>query len=346
MSAPSDKRLLPLRQKHPLGRAAVTCRYRCGNACAHEAPNTSGNEYFADVVATVVGRRGVLRAGAVVAASVAGAVALPGLAGAAPDAGPDGGRRPRPSPSPSPEPPGTRFTPVAPNLRDEVVVPPGHGQRIVIRWGDPVLPGAPEFDFAAQNEDRQSRQFGYNNDFCGLVPLRGERDRWLMVSNHEYTTEPFMWRRYDPANPTERQVRTAWAAHGMSVVVVERARGGGLRPVLHPRYNRRVTATTEFQVRGPAAGSALLRTTADPTGTHVLGTLNNCAGGVTPWGTVLSGEENFNQYFANGGAVADPVTRARLARYGMTGAASERLWERYDARFDTLREPNEPNRFG
>jgi uncharacterized protein len=333
----SDRKPLPLLPNHPLGRAAVTCRYRCGNACAHDAPNTSSNEYFGDVVATVMGRRGLLRAGAVVTASIAGAVALPGLASAAPSVD---GRRP----VPPVEPPGTRFTPVAPNLRDEVVLPQGWRHDILIRWGDPVLPGAPEFDFAAQNEDRQSRQFGFNNDFCGLVPL--DDDRWLMVSNHEYTSEPFMWRGYDAANPTERQVRTAWAAHGMSVVVVERARRGGLRTVLHPRYNRRITVTSEFAVRGPAAGSPLLRTSADPTGRRVLGTLNNCAGGVTPWGTVLSGEENFNQYFGGGGSVADPALRARLARYGITGGASQRLWERVDPRFDVTLEPNEVNRFG
>lgn len=63
-------------------------------------------------------------------------------------------------------------------------------------------------------------------------------------------------------------------------------------------------------------------------------------------GTVLSGEENFNQYFANGGNVTDPTVAARLKRYGITGAASQRKWERFDKRFDVTREPNEPHRFG
>ena len=116
--------------------------------------------------------------------------------------------------------------------------------------------------------------------------------------------------------------------------------------VLDEKYNRRYTATSEFVLDGPAAGSDLLKTSADESGTRVLGTLNNCAGGVTPWGTFLSGEENFNQYFANAAAVADPTVAREGARYGITEGASERKWERLDPRFDMTQEPNEPNRFG
>ncbi|MGO4430409.1 alkaline phosphatase PhoX, partial [Streptomyces sp. MCAF7] len=126
----------------------------------------------------------------------------------------------------------------------------------------------------------------------------------------------------------------------------EDRRLGKLTAVSRHRLNRRITATTPFEVTGPAAGSKLLRTSADPTGKRILGTLNNCGGGITPWGTVLSGEENFNQYFANAGSVTDPTTAARLKRYGLAGAATERKWERFDKRFDVAQEPNETNRFG
>jgi uncharacterized protein len=345
VSAPADRarRLLPLLlPNHPLGRSETTCLYRCANACAHDAPNTSANAYFGDVVREVVSRRGVLKAGAVLAVAGAGVAALGTgtAAAAAPDVNVDAdlgaGRRGD----------GLNFTAVAPNTEDRIVTPNGYESAVVIRWGDPVVPGAPAFDFDHQTPEAQAMQFGYNNDFCGLVPLDGW-NRWLMGSNHEYTTEPFLHKGYDANNPTEAQVKIGWAAHGFSVVVVEQDhRSGKLVPKLDRKYNRRITATTPFAVDGPAAGSKFLKTSTDPTGKRVLGTFGNCAGGVTPWGTILSGEENFNGYFAGGAAITDPVEKVRVTRYGLPGVATERKWERFDKRFDLAQEPNEFNRFG
>jgi uncharacterized protein len=86
------------------------------------------------------------------------------------------------------------------------------------------------------------------------------------------------------------------------------------------------------------------RPSADPTGTKVLGTLNNCAGGKTPWGTVLMAEENFHQYFG-GKLPTESPEAANYQRYGVTGEA-EYPWHRSVDRFDLAKEPNEPNRFG
>ncbi|AZQ36126.1 PhoX family protein [Streptomyces cyaneochromogenes] len=326
---------------HPGGRSALTCRFRCGDACFHEVPNTSTNPYVGDVIAEAVSRRTTLRAAAVVtaAAAVGGAVtvaapqadAAEAAAGAATtDRTGTFGHGAR----------GLRFSPVAPNTADTVTIPDGYAQNIVIRWGEPILRGAPAFDPDKQTAAAQAGQFGYNCDFLSLLPLPGERGRQLLVANHEYTDEVLMFRGYDAANPTREQAEIAWAAHGLSVVVVEGDRGTGKLTVV-PRHslNRRVTATSEFKVTGPAAGSDLLKTSADPTGRKVLGTLNNCSGGTTPWGTTLHGEENFNQYFANG-------TRATDKRYGLPATGSERKWELFDKRFDVAQEPNEPHRFG
>jgi hypothetical protein len=340
------RRLLPLLPAHTGGRSALTCRYRCGNACLHEPTNPSQNEYFGDVVTRALSRRSVLRAGAVVALAGMAAPALGrGSAVAAP--GQAGG----------PPAPGLRYTPVEPNTADAVHTPGGYLQQVVIRWGDPLFPDAPAFDPMNQTGAAQARQFGYNNDFLGLLPLGG--DDHLMCANHEYTTEEMMLPAYDPAAPTREQVEVAWAAHGLSVVAVtgkhQGKRSGALDVVVgHPLNRRFVTSpdlvgegtSSAFELSGPVAGTELVRTGADPAGTTVHGTLNNCAGGLTPWGTWLSGEENFDQYFANRSAVTDPMAAESLRRFGVPAGASERKWEWYDDRFDLAKEPHEPNRFG
>ncbi|MFI9170711.1 PhoX family protein [Streptomyces lincolnensis] len=330
--------MTPSSETHSGGRSALTCRFRCGDACFHPAPNTSANEYVGDVIAGALSRRSMMRAAAVVtvAAAAGGAVAAPraeaaeGAGQAVGKSGYGSGKGAR----------GLRFTAVAPNTADTVTIPDGYKQNIVIRWGEPILRGAPAFDPEKQTAAAQAGQFGYNNDFLSLLPLPGEHNRQILVANHEYTDEVLMFRGYDAANPTREQVEIAWAAHGLSAVVVEGDRKSGkLTAVPRHRLNRRVTATTAFRLTGPAAGSDLVRTSADPTGRKVLGTLNNCSGGTTPWGTTLHGEENFNQYFAN-------ASRATDKRYGIGTGASERKWERFDKRFDLAQEPNEAHRFG
>ncbi len=339
---PGSRPTLPL-VGHPVGRSAATCLYRCGNACAHPAPNVSDNPYFGDLVAGRLSRRSVLRAGAI-GAAVAGAVAAGGagfvLSPAAADP-PDLTRALRG---------GLTFPPVPPNTLDAVVVPNGYDHAVVLRWGDPVEPGAPRFAPNAQSAAAQAKQFGYNNDYVEVIPL--SRNRALLVVNHEYTNEELMFPGVTGvADTTPEQRRIAMMAHGFSVVELERVGNTGRwRPVRKAaRYNRRITMNTPFRLTGPAAGSPLLRTTADPTGTRVLGTLNNCAGGLTPWGTTLHGEENFNQYFVGANAVPE-ADKAALKRYGfdVTNAvpSGNRRWDEVDERFDLARHPHEANRFG
>ncbi|MFC4123798.1 PhoX family protein [Nocardia rhizosphaerae] len=318
-------------------RSATTCTYKCGNACFHEVPNASAGEYFGDIVARL-NRRGLLKGGAAAVLAVGAASALAACGDDTTD-----GTDASPSGSPGT---GTGFTPVAPNTEDAVVVPEGYEQGVIIRWGDPVIEGAPQFDFEAQTAAAAAQQFGYNCDFAGLLPIEGSPDKFLLVVSHEYSTEPMMFRGYNADAPTREQFDIALASHGLSVVEVHGESGTGKLTPAFGKYNRRITATTEFEVRGPAAGSDLLKTKADPTGTKVLGTLNNCSGGVTPWGTVLSGEENFNQYFGNAETVTDADAAKKLKRYGIKGAASDRKWETFDPRFDLAQEPNEVNRFG
>ena len=156
----------------------------------------------------------------------------------------------------------------------------------------------------------------------------------VLVANQEYTNENIMFPPATTPEELDEQRRIAIAAHGMAVVQLYRTRKG--KPwtyAVGAPLNRRITGNTPFTFSGPAAGSALLRTVEDPTGTTARGTLGNCAGGTTPWGTVLSGEENFNGYFRTAGtSAARPALRPRgqgdLPRLGVGRPAVRRAHAR------------------
>jgi uncharacterized protein len=311
-------------------RSPVTCHLRCGDACASPAPNTTDTTYFRDVASRALGRRTLLSTASAAAGVAVLAPTLTSGPAAASTVQAASPRRSR-----------LLFTPIAPVLTtvDDVTVPAGFRWDPVIRWGDPILAGAPAFDAAAQSPDSQAGQFGYNCDYLDIIETNARGTRALLVANHEYTNEAIM---FPPDTDPETLIRTVWAAHGLSVVELRRdERGQPWTYRRSARANRRITLDTVFAFDGPAARSDLLKTVEDPRGIRVRGTMNNCSGGTTPWGTVLSGEENFNQYFfATGSDVHE-------TRYGL-GAQDSRNWRAVDPRWDATGEDyrNEPNRFG
>ncbi|WP_345710656.1 PhoX family phosphatase [Kineococcus glutinatus] len=346
----TPRRSLPLLNAVRHGsRSHTTCFYKCGNACDAAVPNRTDNPTFADVVRAAVSRRSVLKVGGVSALVVSAASSAAAADGeratkAALDAaGAD---------TPWAALPGSDLTfwPVEQNLDDELVTAHGYQYSVVMRWGDPVEEGAPVFDVDRQTPEAQAKQFGYNCDYIGLLPLGEGELRALLVVNHEYTNEQLMFSGVasEDAPTTPEQKRIAMMAHGISVVEVEREPGSGRwRQGTPSGYNRRITADTPMELTGPVAGSEYVRTSADPEGRTVLGTLNNCAGGMTPWGTTLHGEENFNQYFGTSAPIVEHRAEPRLARYGVSAEdRAVRHWEDVDPRFDLAKEPNEVNRFG
>ncbi|QGU01262.1 hypothetical protein CKALI_01815 [Corynebacterium kalinowskii] len=324
-------------------RTKQTCTYKCGNACFGACANESDNEYFGDI-----SRRSALKAGAVTVLAVGGASAL---AACSPSDQKDSGSTGSSSSSSAKNAPaksleGMQFKSVQPNTETDVKVAEGYEHSVLIAWGDPVIEGAPEFDIDNQTPEAAEKQFGFNCDFAGLLDHPEDKKRMVYVCSHEYTTEPNMFKGYDAENPTEDQFKIGLAAHGHTILEVSKVDGSGELKREFGKLNRRITATTPFTVAGPAAGSDLLKTEKDPEGKTVLGTLNNCSGGITPWGTMLSGEENFDQYFGNADKLADEDAKKKLKRFGIKGEATERKWERFDDRFDVSKTPNEPNRFG
>lgn len=241
------------------------------------------------------------------------------------------------------------FAEIARGMDDTHHVAADHRADILIRWGDPMFEDSPAFDPMNQTSGAQRRQFGYNCDYVGFVSLDPDTDgteRGLLCVNHEYTSTTLMFPGIAagfPASVTREIAHVEMAAHGGSVVEIRKS-AGGWRPVVPSRFNRRITAdTTPMRLTGPAAGHARLRTSEDPSGTLVAGTMNNCAGGITPWGTWLMAEENFNGNFMGTLPEGHPET-VNHQRYGVPRGWYH--WGRFVNRFDLAKEPNEPNRFG
>ena len=234
------------------------------------------------------------------------------------------------------------FQGIATSDQDVLNIPAGYRAHILYAWGDPISDG-PRWDPNVTNTwEEQEQQAGMHHDAIEFFPLpKGATgsDRGLLAMNHEYVDNGLL--HVGGRTPwTPEKVKKAQAAHGVSVIEVQRGGDGQWSVVRPSSFGRRITAYTPMRIAGPAAGSDLLRTQQDPSGTVALGTFNNCAGGSTPWGTYLTCEENFNGYFKNAGTIP-----ALQRRYGIA-ATSEYNWEAFDGRFDAQAHPNEPNRFG
>ncbi len=247
----------------------------------------------------------------------------------------------------TPAKPGFRSVPVS--RADTLVVADGYEAQVLYAWGDPVSAGPVFKQDASNTVEEQALQAGMHHDGLHYFPmvataadgqLEASSAHGLLVVNHEYTDDGLLhpdgmrtW--------TEAKVRKSQAAHGVSVIEIRRVDGRWI--IVRPsRFARRITAATPIAISGPAARDPALRTADDASGRIVLGTINNCAHGVTPWGTYLTCEENFNGYFVN----ASGAIPAEQRRYGITEKGAGYRWHEHDPRFDAARHPNEPNRFG
>ena len=259
---------------------------------------------------------------------------------------------------------------VAPSRSDALELAAGYRHTVVARWGDALFKGAAALDPRALARGvlteagaaaKQQRQFGTNCDAIAFFPRNGTSARaGLLCVNHEYVMPELAFSGLALTSAERAQQRPEWtrahphavawmqAAHGVSVLgVARRLRGWQIERSAAP--TRRITATTPMEITGPARGAQLLRTGADPSGTRVLGTIANCAGGKTPWGTYLTAEENIDDYFGGyrswGAQTEDIATLDAHSRFPI-GEQSLYGWEHVDARFDVRREPREALRFG
>lgn len=297
-----------------------------------ENSNTSSNPTFDSVLAARLSRRGLLRGGV----GTVGTALLGGFSVAACGGSDDAAT--------APEEKLLGFNAVAKSLADAVIVPAGYTASVLYALGDPLsaATGAYKNDGTDTGfEDRAGDHhdgmewFGLSSD--GKLSATAT-ERGLLAVNHEATTDEklssfFMHANGGtstlprPASEIDKEV----AAHGISVVEVKKTAGKWATVQSSP-FNFRLTPLSEIEISGPARGSALMITKFSPTGTKTRGTLNNCGTGKTPWGTFLTGEENWFGYFTR--SSTDDAARGNdksvtaLNRYGRAqGAASRHGWE-------------------
>ncbi|QKV68166.1 PhoX family phosphatase [Streptomyces harbinensis] len=295
--------------------------------------NPSANRPFHEVAAARFSRRSVLASGAVAAA----AGFLTGSTGTA--------HATAATASP-PEPTGRRptlgFTPVPTSDADRITLPEGYRAQVIIPWGTPIRPGGPAWrKDAANSAAEQAQQVGMNHDGMHFFPLGkgAERNRrGLLVLNHEYIDQQLLFPDGD-AEMTREKVAKATAAHGVSIVELVHTDRHGWQVADSPRA-RRVTADTPVTFSGPVGPRHPALRAADPP----RGTINNCSHGVTPWGTYLACEENFNAYFGTEHPGWEPTDLQ--ARYGIDREGFGYRWHEADPRFDIAVNPHEANRFG
>ena len=142
------------------------------------------------------------------------------------------------------------------------------------------------------------------------------------------------------ANWSHEKALKGQNAMGVSVIEVKKS-GNDWQVVRPSTYARRITVNTPMQLTGPARQQDLMKTAADPQGEVVLGTMQNCANGFTPWGTYLTCEENWSDIF-----VKKAERNALEKRYGISDTDASYRWNEVDDRFNVDKTPNEPNRFG
>ncbi len=210
------------------------------------------------------------------------------------------------------------FTSVAATHADTVTVPPGYRMQPLIAWGDALYDNMAPFDPKTLTVAEQEKRFGQNNDMLALFPAQytfppaANQTRYLLCANHEYVDPSLVYPGLaSPRDITPDMANAVVAAHGVSVVQIERGGDGAWKVIRDASpgagLNRRITPLTPVLFDGPAANHRWV--TAASTGWNLVapsgvvgavacGTIANCAGGQTPWGTYLTAEENFDGYFA------------------------------------------------
>ena len=234
------------------------------------------------------------------------------------------------------------FSPIPIQTDGTVHVPEGYSWSVVARWGDALNSQAAPFDPATGHDSANAANvFGENTDGMWLYNVDG---REILCVNNEYANRKTNLGNEEGVSKSADDVKKLQGIQGVTVMEIAKNSAGEYKVVVDSPFNRKIDHNAPTILSGPVAGHDLVKTDADPTGTQVMGTLNNCGSGTTPWGTYLTCEENFNGYF--GSTDKDLAMSDGFQRYGIGHDGWGYEYHVFDARFDVSKNPNEPHRHG
>lgn len=238
------------------------------------------------------------------------------------------------------------FASVPPTNADTLTLPRGYSWKTLIAWGDALFDGIPDApDLDSMTRADQEQRFGQNNDMLALFanayafpPPRGQ-DRLILCVNNEYASLELAYPALrSPHDVTASQIEALYASTGVSIVDIARD-GAGWRVVksnVSAGRNRRITPFSPVLFSGPAARhpwiveAGAVVNASEPAAPNApadairCGTSANCAGGLTPWGTYLTAEENFDGLFVGSldasAQLHDPALASDAASFGYPGA--------------------------
>lgn len=166
------------------------------------------------------------------------------------------------------------ITPLKPSLDDDLLLVKGLEYKVLIKQGDPI--------------NTAGDRFGDHNDFIAFMPVSDkEADLWV---NHEDITSLFISGTRENDEKLKEQVDNEMSMVGGSLIRIVKNESGYWELNRSSEMNKRIDANSEMTF---ADGLAIAGSTS------VIGTLGNCSGGVTPWNTILTCEENTAEYFGN-----------------------------------------------
>jgi secreted PhoX family phosphatase len=233
-------------------------------------------------------------------------------------------------------------------VADDLVLPEGFSYSVIGAWGDKV----------------GNSRFGYNNDYLSFIetapnegfltinfeyistiPWLQGYEKVLGKKLPRDTVEKALAKQdgaglnafgLADSDPVKAQVRSickeALIDQGLGVISIRKTAAGKWERTFS-NADRRITGISGLedgrylQCTGPA--KSIFRKSSgkgyvDKLGDRIIGTFANCAGGTTPWGTVLSAEENFQSQvpeavFADGTATAPEKLTFRIGDEELSG---------------------------